>query len=200
MTWLAERSLRWPPAWAVWLVLVAAGAIAAPVGTNLPAPAAPEAAVSNALPAWMGLETPGTNAAAWADMADIWRRQPDAEASPVENLTLPIEHYDNGRVRAVLYASKAAVGKGGVIWAWKVVVEMLDLGGTPDGRIEADSCLYDRTARRGYCPDSVSLIRTNVTASGNGMYWTMAPQRMQILSNGVMRLHPKPRNLEGKRK
>ncbi|MEI8241635.1 MAG: hypothetical protein WCI17_00035 [bacterium] len=200
MTWLAERLPGWLSARAVWLVLAVAGAMVAPAETNLPAPAVPEVAVSNALPAWMELGTLGTNAAAWADMADVWRRQPDAEASPVENLTLPIEHYDNGRVRAVLYASKAAVGKGGMIWAWKVVVEMLDLGGAPDGRIEADSCLYDRTARRGYCPDSVALVRTNVTASGIGMYWTMAPQRMQILSNGVMRLHPKPKDPERKKK
>jgi hypothetical protein len=185
MTWSAEFARRRLPAVAVWLAL-ATMAQAAPVVTNAPAPAS-SAAMSNALPAWMELSVLATNADEWADLADIWRR-PDPTASPVEDLTLPVEHYDNGRIRAVLHAHKAFMANAGLIWAWKVTVNMFDLAGAPDGRVDADSCLYDRNARRGYCPAAVELVRTNATIDGIGMYWTMSTQHMQILSNPVVRL------------
>ena len=44
-------------------------------------------------------------------------------------------------------------------------VEMLDPAGKPDGRVDAESCLYDRNAKRGYCPSAVRLVRTNATIS-----------------------------------
>jgi hypothetical protein len=180
MTWSAEFACRCLPMLAVWLALATADAAAVPV------PVLP-AAVSNALPVWMESSVLATNIAAWTDLAEIWQH-PDPEASPVENLTLPVEHYDNGRIRAVLHAGKAAVGKAGLIWSWKVVVDLFDPAGAPDGRVEAESCLYDRNARRGYCPAAVMMSRTNVTINGTGLYWVMTTQRMQILSNPVVRL------------
>jgi hypothetical protein len=185
MTWLAELARRGWPAFAAWLML-ATVAFAASDATNAPAPAL-SSVVSNALPAWMEVSVLATNAAEWADLADIWRH-PDPNASPVENLTLPVEHYDNGRIRAVLYANKAFMGNAGMIWSWNVTVDMFDPAGAPDGRVEAESCLYDRNARRGYCPAAVKLVRTNATIDGIGMYWTMDTRRMQLLSNPVVRL------------
>lgn len=161
---------------------------AAPDVTNAPAPALSAAVETSAIPVWMELSALATNAAEWADLTDTWRRKPDADASPVENLTLPVEHYDNGRIRAVLHAGRAAVGNSGLIWSWQVAVDFFDPAGGPDGRIEAESCLYDRNARRGYCPASVMLVRTNATITGIGMYWTQSTQRMWILSNAVVRL------------
>ena len=187
MMWLAELSRRVFFALAMWLAL-AAVAQAEPAVTNASAPELPAATVSNALPAWMEQSVLATNVAEWTDLADTWRKNPDADASPVENLTLPIEHYDNGRIRAILHAGKAAVGNAGLIWSWQVAVDMFDPAGAPDGRIEAESCLYDRNARRGYCPTAVVLSRTNVVITGTGMYWIMSTQRMQILSNPVVRL------------
>lgn len=124
---------------------------------------------------------------AWADLADIWRKTPDADASPVEDLTLPIEFYTNGQMRAVLHAGKAAVGsKNNLIWAWKVNVDMFDPNGKADGNVKADACLYDRNTKRGYCPAAVKLVKTNATISGTGMYWTMSDDRMRIFSNAVV--------------
>lgn len=143
------------------------------------------------------LETNATAVAAWADLADIWRKTPDADASPVENLTLPIEHYENGRVRAVLHAGKASVGRGGLIWSWQVRVDLFSLAGQEDGHVEAESCLYDRNARRGYCPENVRLVRTNATVSGVGMYWSMADQRMRILTQPVVEMEHGARLIPG---
>ena len=187
MTWLAELARGRLLAYAAWLTLASAVVAPAVAATNAPAAARPAAAASSALPAWMELSALATNAAEWSDLAETWRR-PDPSASPVEHLTLPVEHYDNGRIRAVLHADQAVVGTEGLIWAWKVAVDMFDPVGAPDGRVDAESCLYDRTARRGYCPTAVKLVRTNATISGTGLYWSMSAQRMLILSNGVVTL------------
>jgi len=190
MTWSPELVRRGRPARAGWLALAVTGTLVA-ADTNLatlsPVPVLPAAASSNALPAWMELSALATNAAPWADLAAIWQH-PDPESSPVEDFTLPVEHYDNGRIRAVLRANKAAVGKAGLIWAWHVMVDMFDPVGASDGRIEAESCLYDRNSRRGYCPSAVMLSRTNVTIHGTGLYFVMSTQRMQIMSNLMVRL------------
>ena len=184
MTWSAESAHRRAIQLAVCVALVTVAQAAADV-TNAPVPAT---AGAEGVPAWLNVSALATNAVEWKDMADVWRQNPEANGSPVENLTLPIEHYDNGRIRAVLHASKAIVGSSGLVWSWALAVDMFDPNGTPDGRIEADSCLYDRNARRGYCPAAVALIRTNATITGCGMYWTTTTQRMRILSNAVVRL------------
>lgn len=124
----------------------------------------------------------------WADLAATWDRKPEADASPVENLTLPIEHYENGRVRAVLHAGRAAVGREGLTWAWQVAVDLFDPEGGKTGRVEADSCLYDRNRRRGYCPGRVRLVRPDATITGDGLYWSMSDQRMRIFANPVVQL------------
>ena len=165
------------------LTCMALASACAMATTNTPA-----SAVSGVLPAWLEPDALVTNATEWADLAETWRRHPDANANPVEHLTLPVEHYENGRIRAVLHADKAFLGATGLIWAWQVQVEMLDPAGAPDGRADAESCLYDRNAKRGYCPSSVQLIRTNATISGTGLYWTMTTRQMRILSNGVVTL------------
>jgi hypothetical protein len=193
MTWWAEwaggRRL------ALWLVSVALGVTVlaeTPVRTltNQHAARLPSAheVFTNALPAWMELSVLATNAAEWKDLAATWLNTPEAEASPMENFTMPVEHYDDGRIRAILHAGRAAVGKKGLIWAWEVSLDFQDQEGGPDGRIEAANCLYDRNTRRGYCPGSVRLYRTNVVIHGTGMYWVMGAQRMQVLSNAMVYL------------
>ncbi len=187
MTWLADFARC---GWLAMLLALTTVVQAAPDVTNALVPVLSAAAETPAIPAWMELSALATNATEWADLADTWRRKPDANASPSENLTLPVEHYDNGRIKAVLHAGKAFLGND-LIWSWQVAVDFFDPAGLPDGRIEAESCLYDRNARRVYCPASVMLIRTNATISGVGMYWTQATQRMWVLSNAVVRLQQK---------
>lgn len=172
---------------AAWLAAVSLVS-AAWAETNVSAAGAANLASDGGLPQWMGVSTLATGVTEWAELAAIWRRQPDEGASPVTDFTLPIEHYENGRIRAVLHAGKASIGRSGFIWSWQVAVEMFDPEGRPDGRVDAESCLYDRNTRRGYCPAGVQLVRTNVTISGTGLYWTMDNQRMQILSNPVVRV------------
>ncbi len=51
----------------------------------------------------------------WADLVEAYDAGKGEGGSPVENLTLPIEHYDSGRVRAVLRAARAALAEDGYV-------------------------------------------------------------------------------------
>jgi len=194
MTWLAELThRRWSARVAGLLLVLLAHTVSA--DTNAPALALPATGAAT-IPAWMEVRALATNDVAWADLADAWRRQPDPESSPVEDFRYPIEHYDNGTIRAVLRAGKAIVSsQTGLIWAWQVHVEMRDPAGVPDGRIEAESCLYFRSndTRRCYCPKDVLLVRSNAIVSGTGMYWDGTAQQMRFLSNAVLCLQRSPR-------
>jgi hypothetical protein len=187
MTWWAEQLAVWRRTLGLgWAVLAAvAYAADAGTGTNVPPDAVPAAPV---VPVWMHPGVLTTNAAEWMDLAEIWRKQPEAEVSPMENFTMPVEHYEDGRIRAMLRAGRAAIGRNGLVWAWQVVMDFQNPQGGADGRITAASCLYDRNARRGYCPEQVELCRTNVTIRGYGLYWVMGEQRMQMLSNAMVYL------------
>jgi hypothetical protein len=148
----------------------------------------PPAAAGDALPPWMEMPALATNAAAWADLATTWNRGLPRDVDATADFTAPVEHYADGRIRAILHAAKGAIGHAGMIWGWGVTVSLFDPAGRPDGRIDAASCLYDRATRRGYCPAEVSLSRTNVAITGTGLFWSMNAQRMQILTNPVVRL------------
>lgn len=150
-----------------------------------------ETAAAVALPAWMELSALATNAAAWADLADIWRRdiskrKLDAERLPNEDISLSMPQ--DGRGRVLLHAGKAVMGKDGLIWAWQVTMDLFDSGGAPDGRIEAASLLCDRAARRCYSSTAVTWVRTNSIFHGAGMYLDVPAQRLYVFSNTVTQL------------
>jgi len=182
--WLWRRAVL--PA-AVLLAVVLPVAVAC-AGTNGSVVADAPAVSGGGLPPWMEVSALATGVTEWADLEAAWLKQPDERATPVKDFTLPVEHYDNGRIRAVLHAVKGAIGQNGLIWSWQVTISMFDPNGKPDGRVDAESCLYDRNARRGYCPTGVQLVRTNATIVGTGLYWTMENQHMRILSKPVVRM------------
>jgi hypothetical protein len=124
----------------------------------------------------------------WRDLADIWdAAHGKPVGSPVENLTLPLDHHVNGRVRAVLHARTATLADDHFVRAWLVTVELFTAEGLPDGRIEAESGLFDRDSRRGYCRGAVSFTRQDARVSGTDMYWAAEQQRLRILSHGEVR-------------
>lgn len=126
--------------------------------------------------------------APWRDLAIIWDAgHGKPVGSPVENLTLPLDHHINGRVRAVLHARTASLADDRFVRAWQVRVDLFTAEGAPDGRIEAESGLFDRTARRGYCRGAVSFTRQDVRVAGMDLYWSAEQQRLRILSHGEVR-------------
>jgi len=118
----------------------------------------------------------------WADLAAAFDAGAATTGSPVENLTLPIEHYDSGRVRAVLRAERATVAADGFVRAEGVRIELFDEVGGREGHLAAERCLFNREEKRGYCRGEVVLVRREVELSGRDLYWSVPQQRVVILS------------------
>jgi len=131
----------------------------------------------------------------WRPLADKWDVSKAAMTSPVENLTLPLDYYDNGRMKAVLHATKAQMLADSIIFAEGVVVDLLTEDGKPDGRLTAEGCLFDREAKRGYCEGAVNVVKGTDRIKGRGMYFSIEEQFIKILSECEIRTQRIPLKL-----
>ena len=123
----------------------------------------------------------------WRPLADKWGAAKAAMTSPVENLTLPLDYYPNGRTKAVLRAKKSQIVAQGMIYAEGVSVDLLTVDGQPDGKLVADGCLFDRVSKQGYCEGSVSVVKGTDRIKGRGMYFSIEEQFIKILSECEIR-------------
>ena len=120
---------------------------------------------------------------AWEALSAKWEEaRVAATTTPVEQLVLPLDHHENGRIRAVLRAEKAHLLEGDLVFAWNVKVEMLLPDGKPDGVLVAEDCLLDRNAKRGFCRGAVEVKKGPDHLKGRGMYFSTDEQFIKLLS------------------
>ncbi len=127
--------------------------------------------------------------ALWRPLAEQWAASKAAMTSPVENLTLPLDYYSSGRIRAVLRARKAQLLSDGLVFSEGVRVDMLTEDGQPDGRMTAEACLFDRKTKQGYCEGAVSMEKGGDRLKGRGMYFSFEQQFIKILAECEIRTH-----------
>jgi len=123
----------------------------------------------------------------WRPLADKWNVSKAAMVTPVENLTLPLDYYDNGRMKAVLHAVKAQMFDDGLIFSEGVVVDLFTVDGKSDGRLTADACLFNRQDKHGYSEGIVHLVKGSDRIKGRGMYFSIDEQFIKILSECEIR-------------
>jgi hypothetical protein len=120
---------------------------------------------------------------AWADLCAAYDSNAGVSGAPVEKLTLPLEHYESGRVRAVLRAAQATRTDDGFVRALQVRIELFDEAGKDDGVIVAEHALFNMESRRGYCRGVVSFRRQDIELSGRDLYWSMPQQRVVVIAD-----------------
>lgn len=125
--------------------------------------------------------------ALWRPLAEKWPAAQAAMTAPVEKLVLPLDHYPNGRARAIFRAEKSQLLSDGLIYAEGVAVDLLTESGEPDGRLTAEGCLFDRTKKEGYCEGLVSVVKGSDRLKGRGMYFSIEAQFIKILSECEIR-------------
>ena len=125
--------------------------------------------------------------ALWQPLVEKFRTYKAAMTSPVEKLTLPLDYYENGRIRAVLRAERAQLFPDGGIYAEKVCVEMLTADGQADGSLTAEGCVFDRKAKHGYCEGPVGMAKGLDRLKGRGMYFSTDAQFIKILAECEIR-------------
>jgi len=124
---------------------------------------------------------------AWEELSGKWEASRAAMTAPAENLVLPLDHHENGRVRALLRAEKAQILGTNLVFALNVKVELLQPDGKPDGLLLAEDCLIDRAAKRGFSRGAVDVTQGEDRLKGRGMYFATDDQFIKILSECEIR-------------
>ena len=141
-----------------------------------------------------GAAPAGTNALLTAAereraLVEAWRQAADPQAMPVENMSLPIAHHANGRVRAQLRAGRALIPAqdSGYVRAQDVVIELFSEAGLLEGVLVAENCFFDRATSSGYSEGKVRLEQRGVRIRGANMVWNLESNSAKILSEPEVR-------------
>ena len=122
-------------------------------------------------------------------LVEAWRQAADPRAMPVENMTLPVAHHPNGRVRALLRAGRALIPAqdSGYVRAQDVVIELFSEAGLLEGVLVAENCFFDRATSAGYSEGKVRLEQRGVRIRGANMVWNLESNSAKILSEPEVR-------------
>jgi len=125
--------------------------------------------------------------AAWQGLVDKWDASKAEMTAPIENLSLPVDQYPDGRKRIVLLARRAQILSKSLIFAESVRLEMLSPEGKSEGVVLAEDCLLDQSTKRGYCRGLVDVTKGTDHIKGRGMMFAADDKFIKILSEAEIR-------------
>ena len=132
-----------------------------------------------------------TDLSAWETLSNKWVQASASVAPPVENLVLPLEHYESGRekgrIRTLLKAERAQLLEGGLVFARNVKVDLLQPDGKPEATLVAEDCLLDRNTKKGFSRGVVDVKAGPDHLKGRGIYFSTDEQFIKILSECEIR-------------
>ena len=163
------------------VVLAVVAGLALPCAPLSGEPPAADAAPAAASGAEVSLER--LSEESYEDLLKAWGETADSDATPLENLALPLESHPNGKVKVLLRADSALIPAEGLLRGRGLVVEIYDDQGRLECILIADNCIFDRQTQRGYCEGPVRIERKGVRLTGNGMVWMVKEQSAKILSD-----------------
>lgn len=92
---------------------------------------------------------------------------------PADDVTVPLETYDDGAVKTVVYARKAQYyADSGLVWAEGVVIKKFKQEGELDTRIDAHRCIVDRNTKNGWTEGMARITHHKTTMFGQGVYFS----------------------------
>lgn len=103
---------------------------------------------------------------------------------PAENVTIPVETFEDGSVRVVILAKKVQyfLDKG-LIWGEGVTVRRLRPDGTVEARIEARNCVVDRASRSGWAEGPALVVHDRTAFRGKGVYFSASDGYVRVLED-----------------
>lgn len=138
----------------------------------------------------------GRRSEAWRVLAARWDGVKAAMTAPMEKVSLPLEYFPDGRVKARLSAERAQVfDGGGTVFAEGVRIELLAADGGREGELRAEDCLVDRKGKQGFCRGAVRAARGGDLVKGRGLYFSFAGEYFRMLSHcevRTARIRPRP--------
>ncbi len=116
----------------------------------------------------------------------------EADGVPMEDLSFPVDHFDDGTVKAQFFAKWALMPNdpNAFVRAKGVVIELYDEQGRMNGYYKAENCIYDRTTQTGYSEGKVRMEYhapdRNIRIDGFDMQWNLATRNAKILRQPVV--------------
>ena len=104
------------------------------------------------------------------------------DAMPIKDLRLPLERYDDGKIKTQLVAGQARVPAQGDIEAKEVRVEFYK-DEAVDALMLAEDCRYNRTEGTARSGSQVRIEREGVVITGTGFECNIKDQTVKILSD-----------------
>ena len=114
----------------------------------------------------------------------------EEDKMPIKDLRLPLEHYEDGRIKSQLVAALAKVPARGDIEAEDVRVELYTREGDLDTLIIADDCRYNKKDGATTSESYVRLEKPGIVITGVGLDWRVEQQIIKILDNVKVVLRP----------
>jgi len=107
------------------------------------------------------------------------------EAMPIEDLRMPLDHFESGRVRSQLRARTALVPQQGKapITAEGVVVDFYTETGATNATVRAASCTYLRAEQKASSDGAVEMTHASAHITGKGFTWDKATEKIKILAD-----------------
>ncbi|MGQ9661602.1 MAG: hypothetical protein ACUVWX_04585 [Kiritimatiellia bacterium] len=101
----------------------------------------------------------------------------------VRDLRLPLQHYEDGRIRLELRAAAAHVPPSGPIRAWNARLDFYDPTGVVEATVESDNFRYDRATGIVSSRSEVCARRADLTLTGTGFEWIAEGKIVKVLAN-----------------
>ena len=104
--------------------------------------------------------------------------------TPAEDVTVPIETFEDGSVKVVVTARKAQYFVDhGLVWAEDVVVRKFKRDGSVAARIEAKHCVVDRLSKSGWAEGPATVVHDKTTFKGRGIYFSSPESYVKVFED-----------------
>lgn len=101
--------------------------------------------------------------------------------APAEDVTVPVETFDDGSVKVMVFAKKAQYFlEKGLVWAEGVEIKKFKPDGTLDGRISAKNCVVDRFTKSGWAEGTATVVHGKTTFRGRGVYFSSPESYVKV--------------------
>lgn len=117
-------------------------------------------------------------------LREIYGKCVKALRSPAENVTVPVENYDDGSVKTSVHAEKAQFFvDDGLVWGEGVVVSHFSEVGAEVARLTAQNCVVDRRAKCGWAEGRARVTYGGTSVEGEGVYFSVNEEYVIIADN-----------------
>lgn len=108
--------------------------------------------------------------------------------SPAENVVIPLESFENGKVKSRVKAARAHIFKEtGLLWGENVHVEQFREDGSLYASLDAENCVVDRKSRSGWVEGSAKMVYGESSVKGRGIYFSLSREFIKIFSQSEIR-------------